>query len=406
LIDFSVFARPRRSRVVHADAREMLSHVEPGSVQCICTSPPYFGLRDYGGPELSWADGWVGQLGLEPTPDMYVEHLHEVFAAAREALRDDGLLFLNIGDSYAGSWGNQGRKAERGTQRPINGGMLTPVLNGCYPDAGSNTGTIPPGADYKAKDLLGIPWMTAFAMRTAGWYLRSAIVWEKPNAMPSSVRDRPTSSYEHVFMLSKKPRYHYDQEAVKVPVAEATKGRSKRSRKARSYDLTTGQVGPDVGGGKEIETRNLRDVWSIPTKGIREAHFAVFPQALAERCLLAGTSPIACGACGAPWRRIVERTAMVVRESPTRQAQKDASVGANKNTSVSGTMISPPTSSTKGFEPTCGHDDPTGRCLVMDPFSGASTTGLACASLGLDYVGFEVVEEYIEIGERRMSKQA
>jgi len=232
------------------DALERLREMPAESVQCVVTSPPYFGLRDYGTAmweggdptcehyavetvRTHWANSVPGpagataknakgrnetkerggvcgrcgaasidqQIGLEPTPEEYVSTMVEVFREVRRVLAKDGTVWLNLGDSYAGSWGNQGREEERGTQRPINGGMLTPVLDGRYPAKESNTGQTPPG--LKPKDLIGIPWRLAFALQADGWVLRSEIVWSKPNPMPESVTDRPTKAHEQVFLLSK-----------------------------------------------------------------------------------------------------------------------------------------------------------------------------------------------------------
>jgi DNA modification methylase len=209
--------------VIIGDCLDALPAMPAECVQTCVTSPPYFGLRDYGHPD---------QLGLEATPDEFVAALVRVFREVRRVLRDDGTVWLNLGDSYAGSWGNQGRKAGRGSQRPINGKMLTLVLDGRYPAAESNTGAIPPGASYKPKDLLGIPWMVAFALRADGWYLRSDIIWHKPNPMPESVRDRPTKAHEYLFLLSKSKRYFYD----------ATRSRSRRRMASDSTAATAIQV--------------------------------------------------------------------------------------------------------------------------------------------------------------------
>lgn len=241
-------------QLYHGDARAVLRSLPAGVVQTCVTSPPYWGLRDYGTgawsggdpdcdhqlpkqPDRKFTNGrgegqgdeyagsnlrawttrdgsiygaecgrcgarWVdSQLGLEPTPDEYVARLVSVFREVRRVLRDDGTLWLNLGDSYAGSWGNQGRKPERGTQRPINGEMLTPVHDGRYPSHKSNTGAVPDG--LKPKDLVGVPWRVAFALQADGWVLRSAITWSKPNPMPESVTDRPTKSSEDVFLFAK-----------------------------------------------------------------------------------------------------------------------------------------------------------------------------------------------------------
>jgi DNA modification methylase len=249
-------------------------------VQTCVTSPPYYGLRDYGRD---------GQLGLESTPDEYVAAMVDVFRCVRELLADDGTLWLNIGDSYAGSWGNQGRKETRGTQRPINSAMMQPVDDGRYPDKGRNTGKIPEGSGLKPKDMIGIPWLLAFALRADGWYLRSDIIWSKGNPMPESITDRPTKSHEYIFLLSKSERYHYDHEAIKEPsVSDHASGNGFKRDARLSYRDENGARGndeqwSDVGG-----DRNRRTVWNINTQPYKGAHFAVFPTALVEPCVLAG----------------------------------------------------------------------------------------------------------------------
>ena len=276
--------REHAMTVLVGDALTMLSGLDSGSVQCCITSPPYFGLRDYGNE---------GQIGLEATPDEYVARLVGVFREVKRVLRGDGTLWLNLGDSYAGSWGNQGRKADRGEQRPINGEMLTPVLDGRFPDKQTNTGAIPAGAPYKAKDLLGIPWMVAFALRADGWYLRSEIIWAKRNPMPESVTDRPTKAHEQVFLLSKSPRYYYEADAIKEPAAESTVERAhlgKCEPSARQRDMQTKGIHGKSDSVRDYSRsdRNKRSVWSVSTTPFAGAHFATFPPKLIEPMVLAG----------------------------------------------------------------------------------------------------------------------
>lgn len=424
MIDLSVFARARRSEVLHGDAREALRLLPDASAQCVVTSPPYFGLRDYGGPDLAWADGWVGQLGLEPTPDLYVAHLLEVFAEVWRVLRDDGAMWMNLGDCYA-------------SKSTYNAGQTLATENEWKQDPSSRR----PNVYYrdvglKAKDLVGVPWMVAFALRAAGWYLRADVIWRKPNPMPSSVRDRPTSSHEYVFLLVKRPRYHYDWLAVVEPFVDARQGRdrakisSERNRGGRADGFTKpNDVDPSANGGKNRRSvwtapedlwsqfvawldsgaPGLTDVWDISTKPFKEAHFAVFPPELASVCARATTSPTACGVCGAPWRRLVnkrERDAEVKDASNQKISETvrpDRQRHGERRGAAGGQTMLQYDHSSAGFEPTCAHRDPTGRCLVVDPFAGASTVGLAAAELGLDYVGCELVEDYVEMGRTRLA---
>ena len=263
--------------VLNADVLDGLRTLADESVYCCVTSPPYWGLRDYGEP---------GQLGLEPTPEEYVARMVEVFREVRRVLRDDGSLWLNLGDSYAGSWKNQGRKDERGTQRPINGPMMQSF--GGHPSPESNAGVVPPG--LKPKDLVGIPWRVAFALQADGWYLRSDIIWHKPNPMPESVTDRPTKAHEYVFLLSKSARYFYDADAITEPAIHAgavVKNDGGKNAQMGKYGATRGGFLKAEGVTVKAD-RNKRTVWTITTKPYAEAHFATFPPELPTLCIKAG----------------------------------------------------------------------------------------------------------------------
>ena len=295
------------------DCREIMrdwKHEGIRAQMCV-TSPPYFGLRDYGHP---------GQIGLEQTPEEYIANMVEVFRCVRDVLADDGTLWLNIGDSYAGSWGNAGgHNRGNGTQWEItvgsivkdqeyrNGSFVPPAANG-YPEL-----------RVKKKDLIGIPWMLAFALRADGWYLRQDIIWHKPNPMPESVRDRCTKAHEYIFLLSKSERYYYDAEAIAQPLAESSKQRLAQPNlpNQKGSDRVPGKtngpmkaVGPRFGGNKygdddreESRTKsgnewtggtgkaNRRSVWTVATRPYKGAHFATFPPALIEPCILAGSRP-------------------------------------------------------------------------------------------------------------------
>lgn len=255
-----------RSHYIIGDCREVLPTMEANSVHTCVTSPPYWGLRDY---------GHAGQMGLEETPDAYVESMVDVFREVRRVLRDDGTLWLNLGDKYAGSWGNQGRKSERGGQRPVTTGMITPVSDGRYPSKPSNTGTIPAGTGLKPKDLVGIPWRVAFALQADGWCLRSDIIWHKPNPMPESVTDRPTRAHEYVFLLSKSRRYYYGFDAIKE------KGQaSGRGVRASGNGMSDSYTVPG--------DRNKRTVWTVSSQPYSGAHFATYPPDLIKPCIMAG----------------------------------------------------------------------------------------------------------------------
>ena len=249
--------------ILIGDVRERLKELQDQSVNCCVTSPPYWGLRDYGND---------GQIGLEQDPDDFVAQLVAVFREVKRVLRDDGTLWLNIGDSYSGSGkgpaGNLGKTHNERHLEHKTGGL------------------IPSGT--KPKDLVGIPWMLAFALRADGWYLRQDIIWHKPNPMPESVTDRCTKSHEYIFLLSKSPRYYYDNEAIKEPSANLGKtaikfgGNKYGDSDDPKHATKSGNEYTDAG------TRNKRDVWTVSTRSYKGAHFATFPTALIEPCILAG----------------------------------------------------------------------------------------------------------------------
>lgn len=309
--------------IIQGDALTVLKTLPDQSVHCCVTSPPYFGLRDY---------GVSGQLGLEETPEAYVNNLVEVFREVRRVLRDDGTLWLNLGDSYAAN-------------RP--GGQPTPTNTG---NKSGHYGITSVPVGLKSKDLIGIPWRVAFALQADGWYLRSDIIWHKPNTMPESVKDRPTKAHEYIFLLSKSSRYYYDNEAIKEPVAPSTIDRGPvdfGGAKGRGYKPKPSD--PNYRAGSEqwgrtfdckqscVNGRNKRTVWAVATQPFSEAHFATFPPKLIEPCILAG-----CPAGG----------------------------------------------------------------TVLDPFSGSGTTGMVALRHGRRYVGIELNPAYVEMSKRRIEDDA
>ncbi len=324
------------NKILLGNAPDVLMELPDKSINCCVTSPPYWGLRDY---------RVEGQLGLEKTPEEYVQKMVDLFREVRRVLRDDGTLWLNLGDSYASSGGiaqphrdgrrGIGKRGTRGTQgySAAGGGFTKP--------SAINSG-------LKPKDLVGIPWRVAFALQADGWYLRSDIIWHRPNPMPESVTDRPTKAHEYIFLMSKRERYYYDADAIKE---DCLSGPSDIKKMLESL--------PRIGGKHKILTdpllkassltnigqkravgdpsgRNKRSVWTVATQPFKEAHFATFPPKLIEPCILAGC--------------------------------------------------------------------PDGG-IVLDPFMGAGTTGVVCANLGRNYIGIELNPEYIHIANERI-KQA
>lgn len=256
-------------RLIIGDARTALRELEPGSVQCVVTSPPYWRLRDYGHPD---------QLGQEPTPKAYVKELVKVFREVRRALADDGVVWLNLGDSYA---------AEHGGGQGKNSAFMrrTAAVAGVRKTKASKVvDGIPP------KNLIGIPWRVALALQDDGWLLRSEVIWHKPNPMPESVTDRPTKSHEHLFLLAKSEVYYYDAAAIAEKATGKapgnTAGGKYQSQAAADPRFSTSMGLSKIGA---RETRNARTVWTIPTQPFHGAHFACMPPRLAQRCILAGS---------------------------------------------------------------------------------------------------------------------
>jgi len=321
--------------IINADAIQGLQSIETATVDTCITSPPYYMLRNY---------GVEGQIGLEQTPDMYICRLVEVFREVRRVLRDDGTLWVVIGDSYAGSSTGGGADYKQESNRGSKSvrGLLTPAADG-----------------IKFKDLIGIPWMLAFALRADGWFLRQDIIWEKPNPMPESVKDRCTKAHEYIFLLSKSHRYYFDTDAISEPVADSTLKRigqdleyQRGSYRQPGRDKPMKAVLPRYGGKKYTENpevffrtksgnaydykplRNKRSVWTIPTKPYKEAHFATFPVELIEPCILAGSR----------------------------------------------------------------HGG-----LILDPFAGSGTTGVGALRHGRRFIGIDINPEYCGIAEKRLA---
>jgi DNA modification methylase len=400
------------------DCRETLRTLPDASVNCCVTSPPYFGLRDY---------GHDGQIGLEQTPDDYVAELVAVFREVRRVLRDDGTVFLNLGDSYASNPASGGAQSEKMT-----GGehKRTPAIE--YKR--------PPG--LKPKDLIGIPWRVAFALQAdkqwtcrscgdarwnphtslckcggvrevtiPGWYLRQDIIWHKPNPMPESVTDRCTKAHEYIFLLSKSAKYWYDAEAIAEPATYSQitgmdgsgfkppqNFNGKHSGGSETLPQRKNVQGPDNG------TRNKRSVWTVATKPYSGAHFATFPPNLIEPCIMAGCPSKACAECGAPWERVVERGSTYNGKRDTGQtytARAYASPqseprGRKKNLEGDAKPVR-----YLGHRPTCTCNTTTKPGTVLDPFNGAGTTGLVAIQQGRQYIGCELNPEYAELSLKR-----
>ena len=302
-------------QIINGDCLTELKKLPDESVHCCVTSPPYWGLRDY---------GVDGQIGLEKTPDEYVEKLVNVFREVKRVLKNDGTLWLNLGDSYAGS-GGPGSQYDNKSGTSFKGEFKK------YDNPNKKVDNLKP------KDLIGIPWRVAFALQADGWYLRSDIIWHKPNPMPESVTDRPTKSHEYIFLLAKSQKYYFDNEAVGSPIQEDTIERYKRSWNGDGMrDFPSGPqnhiqkfMDPQ---NKKREWANIKTVWTVTTKPFKEAHFATFPEKLIIPCIKAGC--------------------------------------------------------------------PKGG-VVLDPFGGSGTTGVVAEKLGRDYILIELNPNYIEMADNR-----
>lgn len=473
-------------KLIYGDARHV--PLEDKTVQCIVTSPPYWGLRKYAGEqELIWGGAtdcrhewkmetrtidnnngngsdtakmafnvgdryakqsigacllcgaWCGAYGLEPTIEMYVAHTVEILRECRRVLRLDGVCFWNVGDSYAGSWsrsGNPGGKGGLSEMQVSNAGSYS-VESACP--------VTPPG--LKPKDLCLIPARVAIAAQADGWWVRSMIIWAKPNPMPESCTDRPTDAYEHILMLTKSERYYWDADAVREPAIQGDRVRSDVVGGNRSSILqhspggkfTQGQQfgytpkgthsrGSGDGGPKArlraadgvhenwaestrevLGYRNLRNVWMFATQPYSGAHFATFPEELPRRCILAATSARgACIQCGAPWERVLRR--QFYGDWNPHPGSSVATVVNRQTADRKGNDFieswKPP--EIIGWRPTClcpGQHGKTAPCLVLDPFGGSGTTGRVALELRRRAVLVDIAynAEYRELAERRTS---
>jgi DNA modification methylase len=317
------------------------------SVQCVVTSPPYYNLRDY---QID------GQIGREKTPAEYVAKIVEVFRAIRRVLRDDGVAWLIIDDTYANDtkWGGR------------TGGLHAGKLHGA---TGIGRGKVSTG--LKPKELIGIPWRVAFALQDDGWYLRQDDIWNKPNTMPESVRDRFTRAHEYVFLLSKSARYYFDVEAVKEPASGSDAKRRKRS------------------------------VLTVPVRAFKGSHFATFPTTLIEPLVLAGSPPSCCATCRAPRVGKFERTPVVdptYRGSTFTEGKTGARDGGDRTQKG-------PRYLTRfiGYEPSCKCGAPDAPALVFDPFGGSGTTAVVALKHGRSAALCEINPEYVEMAHRRIA---
>ena len=443
-------------RILHGDVRAMLKTLPEKSVHCILTSPPYYGLRDFHVPPVVWgenpakpcqhewgvemkvefedpggwgspgydrqdgkkgelikhydggtrslgqyclkcSEAWLGQLGLEPSPQEYVLNVVEVFTELWRVLRDDGIAWLNLGDSY-------------NTKANTRGSVFRRLPSGRIPPQSGKGKTFEGG--IKSKDLLGIPWAVAFALREAGWYLRRDIVWERPNQMPESATDRPHSSHEYVFMLTKRDDYYYDPDAVRQPSSANTHAAPKNPSSGPKTLLNQKESeggfavrgrgwADDAKKPYRALTRHLRSVWTIPIRQRPAAHFATFPHDLASIPIRASTSEKGCcSKCGAQVVRMVEKEEPVLSAwSAEGQVQYSPEVNDTVPASKGSTLKHIVPRKTVGWKPSCECEAPLIPCTVLDPFVGSGTTVETARDLGRSAIGIDLNPDYIQLAE-------
>jgi DNA modification methylase len=369
--------------LLQGDAITQLQALPASSVQCVVTSPPYWGLRDY---------GYVGQIGLEPTPQQYVQSITGVFREIKRVLRDDGTCWLNLGDSYAGF------KDGKCVPNTLGGDQRSMPSSGARNRSASSFME----TSIKNKDLVGIPWRVAFALQDEGWWLRSEIIWHKPNPMPESVRDRPTKAHENIFLLTKSAQYYYDAEAIAEPSKYPEDDRGGRVAEEHKRFPTEKINGIRASG--VYPTRNARDVWEIATQSYSGAHFATFPDDIPERCIMAGTSAHGCcKACGAPWERVVDSHRMNRTESPKGDPRYRPNTYRGTYEHINGKADAEYTERrTSGWTPTCECEAEVIPCTVLDPFAGSGTTVAVAMNLGRTGIGIELNPQYIELAHKRI----
>lgn len=394
-----------RNTILIGDVRDQLQRIPDDSVHAVVTSPPYWALRNYRVP---------GQIGLESTPEEYVANMVEVMSEVRRVLRPDGVLFLNLGDTYY----THGKST--GALRPDRLGRRASL------DGPNRAGRF----TKSAKSICGLPWRVALAMQDSGWFLRSDCIWEKPNAMPESVNDRPSKSHEYVFVMVKSRRYFWDKFAVSEPVTgnahsrgngvtpkSKSPGANSRIRIDRNFESE--KKAPKHRNNESfsaavtglVQTRNLRTVWKIPTHSFRGSHFATFPPRLAETCIKAGSSERGCCPdCGKPWVRIIEkervptrpgnRSKIFANASESASGRQDAKVIGNRDPLRHCTVIR-----VVCWKPGCDckHHEPA-PCVILDPFLGSGTTAMMAEHLGRDWIGIELNPEYAAMAMERIGR--
>ena len=355
--------------ILQGDCMESLKNLENQSINTCITSPPYWGLRNYNDEEK--------QLGMEDTPEEFVNNLVNVFREIKRVLRDDGTVWLNLGDSYS------------------SGGRTTTTNQTLRGDKDYGVTRPKPSKGIKPKDLIGIPWRVALALQADGWYLRQDIIWHKPNPMPESVKDRCTKAHEYIFLLSKNPKYYFDNEAIKEDgvIKAGTKGAKGSKERQNQKGVNARPPEYKIYDGK----RNKRSVWTVTTKPFKGAHFATFPKDLIEPCVLAGCPEKICVECDKPYiRKLIKSGEMQRRWS------KNNADGSPYNKQGSMQNIY----EDLGLQKQCDcNTNETKAGTVLDPFGGSGTTGIVAAQHNRNAVLLELNQEYIDLANARINKE-
>ena len=366
------------TKILVGNNMDKLKEINDSTVDCVVSSPPYFGLRDY---------GVDGQFGLEKTLEEYIEKTVLLFEELRGVLKPQGTVWWNLGDSYASkssAWGGRGKNS---------------ILNKTGLEDKQRRNTIVPEG-LKAKDLMMIPARVAIALSENGWYLRSEIIWHKPNPMPESVKDRPTSAHEKIYLFSKNKKYYYDADAIRE---KAKTKPTVRNKSAEGYQA-------DYPNGKRFSEgertygngyANKRNVWTVTTKPFKGAHFAVFPTDLIEPCIKAGSSEHGCcSECGNPYERNTK--VVSVPQRTTRDNMVGVIPGRDKTSRMNSKEMESLVREERGWIATCKCNADVVKSVVLDPFGGSGTTGFVANNLGRDAILIELNEEYVEIAKKRI----
>lgn len=361
------------NKLICGDSLEVLKTFPDESIDMVCTSPPYFGLRNY---------GVDGQIGLEKTPEQYVAKLVEIFREVKRVLKKEGTCWLNLGDSYNGSGGDhkEGGKNDAGFQGNL--------MRGTQPKNISS---------LKPKDLIGIPWLVAFALRADGWWLRQDIIWKKENPVPESVVDRCTKAHEYIFLLAKSPHYYFDAEAIKEP--NANPNRTNYQSGSRIFGENKSRNDNDFSErtkDKIFDGRNKRSVWTVNTKPFKDAHFATFPEDLCVPMVKAGCPEFICSKCGKARERILEKGEFIQtggsrKKDTTLSDEQKKGAGYHSKIDIGYTD--------------CGCNAGFSGGIVLDPFIGSGTTAVVAQKLNRNYIGIDLNPDYLKIAEKRLLQE-